>query len=85
MKKGQVSTVSPSLSNRLPFKHCVDPAIRLNCQHTPHMTLPFLHFNAAMLAAELRDPGYVQVSYRRNRSELRNLYCPSLRLRQRNW
>jgi hypothetical protein len=34
---------------------------------TPHMTLVFLPFNVAMLAAQIRDTGYPQVCYRRNR------------------
>jgi hypothetical protein len=34
---------------------------------TPHMTLVLLPFNVAMLAAQIRDTGYLQVCYRRNR------------------
>jgi hypothetical protein len=34
---------------------------------TPHMTLVFLPLNVAMLAAQIRDTGYGQVCYRRNR------------------
>jgi hypothetical protein len=33
----------------------------------PHMTLVFLSFDVAMLAAQIRDTGYPQVCYRRNR------------------
>jgi len=47
--------------------NAIHSMVRFGGTDTPRMTMLFLPFNIAMLAAQLRDTGYVQVSYRRNR------------------